>query len=183
MKAAYVLSLSLIAMLIAGTAFAQLGEIAGPVNINVSVGSSNFSMGFTIINPTSSPISYYIVLPQFNASTANQIAPTVTITPMNGSVPVHSSIVLNITAYVPSSDSVGVSWTGYALALIVPNASTGGGARIETGVAKTITIKSIKPKPNYLIYEIGAAIAVIVIALVLAVRRLSRRKTTAKLKK
>lgn len=162
-----------------GMAYAQLGEVAGFVYINASVGGSGYGR-FTIINPTGTPIPYDTTVSQLTTSTANQTSPVISVTPMNGTVQPHSSLILNITAHIPNNDKVGVTWTGFVNALMVPNQSSGGGARVELGVAKRIFVNSEKPVQNYLAYEIAAAVILAAAVAALAVRTIAKKRAGAK---
>ena len=68
-----------------GASYAQIGEVAGPLNFNVSIGSRQ-SLTLTIVNGGSGgPISY-MATPTITTVIPNSTAPTVTVKPMNGTI-------------------------------------------------------------------------------------------------
>lgn len=151
---------------------AQIGEVAGFVYINASVGGSS-SGPWTIINPTNQSFVYKIILPQLTGGAANQTLPNVTVTPSNGTLGAHTQLVLNVTAYVPSNDKVGLTWTGFVEALVAPGASASG-ATLQVGTAKRIFITSIAAQTNWPL--IIGMVVVVVIAIAIATLLLMRRK-------
>ncbi len=170
-RRAYLLFFIFLAALVSPIVHAQIGEVAGFVYINASVGGSA-SGTWTIVNPSNQSVSYEIMLPTLSGGAANQTTPTVTITPSKGVIPAHSQLKLNVTAYVPSNDKVGLTWTGIAEALVAPNTSVSG-ATLQAGTAKNIFINSIAPKTNWLLI---AVVAVVILAIVIAVLLLLRRR-------
>jgi hypothetical protein len=157
-------------------AYAQLGEVAGPLNFNVSVGSSA-SLQYTLINGGSQPIHYQIVLPSLNI-VPNSTAPTFTVSQMNGTISPQSQLVINVTAYMPSNDKPGMHWGGILQAVEVSNITiSGSGAVIHQGVAKLVGVTAAQPKGIPLLY-IVLAIVVLIIIIVLVYYFMRRRKHT-----
>ncbi len=153
---------------------AQIGEVAGPVYLNVSLGS-NATSHFTIVNPTNTSACFKTLEPVLIGGGPNATTPNVTVTPLYGCVPPHSQYFVNVTAYMPSNDIVGLQWTGFAEALVVQNTSGGGGgAYLQGGVAKRVYINSL-PAIVHPISPYVYAIAVVVLA-VLAAAALKLRK-------
>lgn len=167
MKVHFALFLFTLLFLAFSTAYiakAQLGEVAGQPSFNVSLGSSE-SITVTIINEGSVPLPFKVILPTLN-TIANTTTPSVTASPMSGSIAPNSDTSINVTVNMPSnSKNLDHTWTG--VMQIVENSavstsgSSGEGAVIVEGVAKIITITASPPKFN--IFEIIVP-AVIVVA-------------------
>ena len=177
--------LLLLVMLLGSSAVAltcaQLGEVAGGQNFNVSLGGTATSNTFTIVNAGSSPIGFVVKLPQFN-TIPNSTTPNVTIYPMNGTLAPHSDFKLNITVYMPlDHNKPGDRWDGLiqVLQTLPAGSGTGGGAVIETGVGKEIIIVATAEVYNWPLIGIGVAI-VMVAAYLLYTRFLSKGKGKAK---
>lgn len=139
--------------------YAQIGEVAGPLNFNVSLGSRE-SLTLTIANGGGDAIEY-MATPTITTSILNSTAPQVSITPMNGSISPHSQFQLNVTAYVPSNkNKPGMTWNGYVSVVEVSNVTIVSGARIQAGALKMFTITAAKPKFN----ELYVLVAMLVVA-------------------
>ncbi|MCL5423467.1 MAG: hypothetical protein M1385_00080 [Candidatus Marsarchaeota archaeon] len=141
---------------------AQIGEVAGPVNFNVSAGSSQ-SLSVTIVNGGNNPL-FFNATPIVTTLIANEITPTVTVFPKNGTIGPHSQAVLNLTTFVPGSDKPGLEWNGQ-LSVVSNSLSTitGSGAIIQEGALKIFTITSAQPKFNILFVILIIVIVVILI--------------------
>jgi hypothetical protein len=141
---------------------AQLGEVAGALIINVNVGSSN-STTLTIFNSASVPMDYRIVLPSF-PTIANEISPTVNVNPMNGTIAPHTQIYINVTAFLPGSDTAGQAWQGLLQIIGVSNSTASGGAQLQAGLGKVVAVNSLPAKPFVIPYALIGVVAVIVVA-------------------
>src|ERR1700730_3080453 len=124
--------------LIQSISYAQIGEIAGALVYNVSVGSSNTSH-LTIFNSGTSPIHFSVGLPQFNPI-PNETSPTVFIYPMNGTIAPQESYKLNVTVYMPGNDKPKTKWDGLIQVVQIANQTIVGGATVQAGVGKEIII-------------------------------------------
>ena len=175
---------------IAAVSSAQLGEQSGQPTLNVSVGGSAV-FNYSVMNSGSGTINFTVILPTLNTIPHNA-TPTVTITPMSGSLPPGGSKTISIKAYVPSGDKVGLKWQGVVQVVeVVPSASSSGGlgATINAGIAKILTIYSTAPKSSPLLYYIIIIVAVAAIAVaayyLLVLRRAKivaqRKKKTMKI--
>ena len=156
----FILVLGLVSLI--PVAYAQLGEIAGAVNISVSVGGTG-SGAFTAINPTNQSQYYQVQLPVLSGGVANELLPDVAIIPMNGTIGPHASQTFNVIVTIPSNDTAGSKWSG--MATVNPSPPPGvSGARIEIGIAKEININALPAKPtDYLPYVVvGAVVAVLI---------------------
>ncbi len=175
---------------LAAVSSAQLGEQAGQPTLNVSVGGSAV-FNYSVMNSGSSTINFTVILPVLNTIPHNA-TPTVTITPMSGSLPPGGSKTISIRVSVPSGDKVGLKWQGVVQVVeVVPSVSSSGGlgATINAGIAKILTIYSTAPKTSPILYYIIAIVVVAVIAVaayyLLVIRRAraeaQRRKKTMKI--
>jgi hypothetical protein len=155
-------------------ATAQLGEVAGGLVFNVSLGGTQSNDNFTIVNAGSGPIGFSVMLPQFN-NIPNTTAPTVTIYPMNGTLAPHSQKHINVTVYVPTkNNTVGLRWDGLIQVLSVLNQSDNpGGAVIQTGVGKEIIITTKAQEFNWQL--IGLAILIAAAIAYVAYMKLKQR--------
>ncbi len=163
--------------------YAQIGEVAGPVNFNVSVGSYQ-SLPVTIVDGGNAPIAFNVTY-VLTTKIKNVTAPIVTINPMNGTINPHSEVVLNVTTYVPGNDKPGTFWNGQIS--VVSNSVaqiTGSGAIIRAGTLKIFTITAAQPKSNILF-----VILIVIIAAILIVafyyfykKRTKIRKSASKLR-
>ena len=155
------------------SSYAQIGEVAGPMNFNVSLGSSE-SLTLTIINGGGDAIEY-MATPTITTSIPNSTAPQVSVIPTNGSIAPHSQARLNVTAYIPGSkNKPGMVWNGYVSVVEVSNVTVVSGARIQAGALKMFTITAAAPKFQPL-YVLVAMLAVAGIGLV-AYRFVSTRR-------
>ena len=151
-------SLFLISVLL-GASYAQIGEVAGPLNFNVSIGSRQ-SLTLTIVNGGSGgPISY-MATPTITTVIPNSTAPTVTVKPMNGTIAPRSMVHLNVTVYMPSGkNKPGMMWSGYVSTVELSNTSVVNGANIQAGALKIMTITAAASKFQE-IYILIAAVVV-----------------------
>ncbi|MCL4404703.1 hypothetical protein M1583_01800 [Candidatus Marsarchaeota archaeon] len=159
---------------------AQLGEQAGQPTLNISVGSIG-TFNYSILNSGSTPLSYKVILPTLNTIPHNA-TPTVTVTPMNGTLAPNSQQVISIKVNVPSGDKPYLKWQGILSVVVVApaaNITSGAGAVIREGVAKILTVESAPPRGIPLIYYLIAAL-VIVIAIVVAVYFALKKKSRSK---
>ncbi|MEM0149763.1 MAG: hypothetical protein QXW10_02615 [Candidatus Micrarchaeaceae archaeon] len=144
--------------------YAQLGEQAGEPVMNVSVGSSSF-FNYSVLNSGSTPINFTVIISPLNTIPHNA-TPTVTVTPMNGTLAPHSSAVVSIKVSMPSSDKPGLEWQGIVQVVEASPTSTihtGEGAVITAGIAKILTIYSAKAKPLPLIYYVVIIVVVVIV--------------------
>ncbi len=157
--------LFILSFLVLGIASAQLGEVAGPVSFNVNISSSQ-TIQLNVINSGSSPISYKVILPQLVAQQVNSTAPNITSsTPLVGTIMPYTQFPINLTVYMPSGNNKpGYSWSGVVQVIETTNQTQAGGAVVQSGVAKIISISAAQPKPlNPLIY-VGGIIIIAIIA-------------------
>ena len=155
--------------------YGQFGEVAGQPTINVPIGSSN-ATNVTLANSGPTPIRFTSVLPSFT-NYGKTTPPIITLIPENGTIPPYSDLNIEIKAYLPAhNNSVGDSWTGIVQFIEVSNTTNAGGAVINAGLAKILTVKAGLPRPNLLLY----AAIVIVIALIAAISYLALRRRRAK---
>lgn len=141
---------------------AQIGEFAGHVRFNISIGSTE-TLPMTIFDAGNQSINFQVQLPHLSL-VRNATAPVVTVSPMNGTLRPGYSQVLNITVYLPyKNNTPGMAWSGIVSAFEVTS-NSGGGASVSTGVGKIITIVAYPSKtPNY-----GPIIEIIIIVAVIA---------------
>lgn len=162
-KRLYITLFFLLLSTILGMSLAQIGEVAGPVNFNVSAGSSQ-SLSVTIVNGGNNPL-FFNATPLVTTVIVNETTPTVIVSPKNGTIGPHSQAVLNLTAFVPGGDKPGLEWNGQ-LSVVSNSLSTitGSGAIIQEGALKIFTITSAQPKFNVLF-----AILIVVIVAILII--------------
>jgi hypothetical protein len=146
----------LCAFLAAGTSSACIGLVAGKVQFNVTVGSSE-TLPIYIHNACQNQsISYDAgvkLVPLVNQST-----PRVTISPANGTLGPGAYASLNITVYMPYNATPGTVWHGGAVATEVTNESAYG-ATVQVGVVKEFAVTAVAAPPDYRLYA-AAAIAI-----------------------
>ena len=181
MNSKYVSLLILLSLSFTALSYAQLGEQAGQPTMNVSVGSSA-TFNYSILNGGSTPINFTVILPTLNTIPHNA-TPTVTVTPMNGTLAPHSNMAVSIKVDVPGSDKPGLEWQG--IVQVVEAAptkitSSGEGAVITAGVAKILTIYSAAPKPIPLIYYIVAIVVVVIVIVAVISAVILRRSSKAR---
>lgn len=175
-------ALALVVLLFAlsTVSYAQLGEQAGEPFFNISVGSSS-TFNYSILNSGSTPINYTVILPKLNTIPHNA-TPTVTVTPMNGTLGPSSQQVISIRVSIPSSDKPHLKWQGI-LSVVETSAATnitsGAGAVIRAGVAKIVTVESEPSKGLPLIYYMVAILAVIIVVVVAVYAKFSVRRSRA----
>ena len=142
-----------------GASYAQIGEVAGPLNFNVSIGSRQ-SLTLTIVNGGSVPLSY-MATPTVTTILPNSTTPQVTVTPVNGSIPARSMARLNVTVYMPGGrNKPGMVWGGYVSTVELSNSSVASGANIQAGALKIMTITAAPAKFQE-IYILIAALAIV----------------------
>ena len=172
-------AISLLLVFGASFAGAQLGEVAGGLNFNVSLGGSQTSNTFTIVNAGNSTIGFSIINPAFN-QIPNSTTPTVIISPMNGTLAPHSNLRIDVTVIMPTGqDKPGMRWDGFIQVLsVLANSDNPGGAVIQTGVAKEIIIVAAPEQYNW--FLIGGAVVVVAVVAYLAYRRFGKKMTRKK---
>lgn len=153
-------------ILILGLTFAQLGEVAGPVSFIVNISSSQ-TLQIVVINSGSTSISYKIILPTLKAQQVNSTNPIVTSPSLNGTIKPYGQVPINITVYVPSKNNKpGYSWTGIVQVIETTNQTNAGGAVVQSGVAKIISITATEPKAlNPLIYIVATILIICIIGI------------------
>ena len=154
------------------TAYAQLGEQAGPLIFNVTLGGSQ-TLNYSILNGGSSPINFTVILPMLNTIPNNQ-TPIVKVYPMNGTLAPHSQQTMHVTVFMPAKDKPGLTWSGGYSAgtsgIVVvegaPSVASGGGmgAVVYAAVIKGLIIKSAKPPINILLIVGIVSLAAIIVA-------------------
>ncbi len=158
--------LLILTILVSTIVYAQLGEVAGPVAFDVNISSSQ-TLQLNVINSGNSPIFYKIILPALVSHQVNSTTPNITSsTPLIGTIMPYEQMSVNLTVYMPSGkNKPGYSWSGIVQVVETTNQTQAGGAVVQGGVAKIISISASEPKPlNPLIYLAG----VIVIAAIAA---------------
>jgi hypothetical protein len=179
--------------------YAGLGELAGGMNFNVSVGSRQ-SLNLTIFNSGNGPVGYEASLIQLS-TIPNESTPVVTIIPANGILQAHQQQLLNVTVYFPPYQRVdpGLNWTGLIQVLeITNNSNAAGGVVISAGVAKVISITSSKQviqviissspptqqqNPFKIIYESVGAIVIIIVLIAIYYIYMHKRTTAPSTRK
>jgi hypothetical protein len=146
--------------------FSSIGQIAGPLNFNVSIGGTQ-SQTLTIINSGDEPINYSST-PTVTTLIPNATMPQITINPSNGIVEPHGRVCLNVTVYMPGNkNKPGMKWQGYVSTVELTTMSMVGGANIQAGVLKMMAITAAPPKIPIMLYAgIAIAVAIVVIAIV-----------------
>ena len=164
-----ILSLLLFYMLF-NTPHAQLGEFAGHIVFNVTLGQSETLDQWTIFNSGNSPVTYNVIAPSITInkvaglSANNRTAPIMIITPSTGTLQPRQNQVLNITVYMPAKNNTGgLSWEAIPQIVTVTNNTNPGGAVVQVGVAKIISINAVNPEPDYALYAFTAVIIIIII--------------------
>jgi len=156
------IGLFLLLVFTAVSAKAELGEVAGQPNFNVSLGQSE-TLNVTLLNSGDEPIGFSVVMPVLS-TVPDATTPTVTAYPMNGIIQPRSPYRVAITVHMPTAkNKPGLSWTGVMQFLQVSNVSNPGGAVLQVGVAKIVTITAMaaaKPEPSEM-YLLFAALAVV----------------------
>ena len=149
------------------TAHAQLGEVAGEPTFYVNI-SGTYSYNYTFINEGAAPIPFKTIITNFKTTAKNATEPTVTAYPMSGTIPPNSQIKVRVNVYLPAKNNTpGMKWQGVLEVVVNSTSSSTGGAVIDEGVAKIVTIVATAPKPNYTV-EILVILAIAVIAIVIA---------------
>src|SRR5208283_5264860 len=110
--------------------------------------------------------SFRSILPTWSNYGPKTTPPIVTLTPNNGIIPSRSQFRVMITAYVPThNNTVGDSWMGPVQFIQVTNSTNPGGAVLEAGLLKVLTVTATPPIFSIVPY----AIAVVVIAVIVVV--------------
>jgi hypothetical protein len=162
------------------TAHAQLGEVAGEPTFYVNI-SGTYSYNYTFINQGSTPIPFKVIITNFRTTAKNATEPIVTASPMSGTIPPNSQIKVRTNVYLPAKNNTpGMRWQGVLEVVVNSTSSSTGGAVIDEGVAKIVTIVATAPKPNYIVeILITLAIAIIVVG-VAALAYIRKSKKPAK---
>lgn len=161
--------------------YAQFGEVAGPVNFNVTLGSSQ-TLNMTIVNTGNSQVKFVATL-GYLSNVLNETAPNITISPSNGTIAGHTQETLAITVHMPSTDTPGTSWIGIVSVAEVSNSTPiGGGAYLQAGVAKNISILASKPKGSIVPYVI-LLVLLIILAVALWYYTKNRKQNAIKTKR
>lgn len=150
------------------TVHAQLGEFAGHMVFNVTLGQSE-TLQWTIFNSGEYPITWNAVAPSITInnvsgiSSSNRTFPIITLSPSGGTLTPRENQVINVTVYMPAKNNTGgLSWEAIPQVVEVTNNSNPGGATIQVGVAKILAINAVNPQPDYLIY-VGAIIVIVAV--------------------
>ncbi len=123
---------------------AALGMVAGQPHINVSIGGYH-SVNIILLNTGSIPVSFKVVLPIFKSKNNNTI-PNITVSPMIATIAPKTDLVVNVTAYVSKkNNTIGNSWVGILQFIEVSNITNIGGAVINSGLAKIVTVTVVAP--------------------------------------
>jgi len=147
---------------------AQMGQFGGGLILNVTLGGSN-STTLTIFNSGDAPLNYRIVSPVMS-TIVNETTPTITISPMNGTLAPHTQLAIKVNASVSAKDKPGLAWQGLIQTIGVTNATANGGAQIQAGLGKVIFVYSVEPPaPPPTPWGEIISIAAIVIALIAGV--------------
>jgi len=157
---------------ILSTAYAQLGEQAGPLVFNVTLGGSQ-TLNYSILNGGSYPINFTVILPMLNTIPNNE-TPIVKVYPMNGTLAPHSQQTMHVTVFMPAKDKPGLTWNGGYSAgtsgIVVvegaPSIANGGGigAVVYAAVIKGLIIKSANPTVNIMLIVGIVLLAAIIVA-------------------
>ncbi len=133
------------------SAYAQLGEVAGPLNFNVSIGSSQ-TQQLVLINGGSTPITVKTTLNSIT-QIANTITPSVTFNPEVATIPPHSQLAINVTVAMPYNTSdISKHWEAIISAAEQSNITISGtGAVVVAGMAKIANITALPPRTNWLL--------------------------------
>jgi hypothetical protein len=121
---------------------AQFGEQGGQPHFQVQVGH-NQTFQWVLLNEGNSSIGFQIQIESI-AAQGNQTTPTITASPMHGVIPAGGSFVVNLTVSMPLNDTPNaVTWSTIASAVEASNVSNPGGAVLQAGVAKIVSIAAI----------------------------------------
>ncbi|QRF74385.1 hypothetical protein Micr_00921 [Candidatus Micrarchaeum sp.] len=143
---------------------AQLGEVAGEPTFYVNI-SGTYHYNYTFINEGSTPIPFKTIMTSFRTSAKNSTPPVVTADPSYGTIPPNSQIHIEVSVYLPSKNNTsGMQWQGVFEVVDNSTSNKVGGAVINEGVAKIITVVAKPPKPNYTVYILSAIIAIAIVA-------------------
>jgi len=172
------------------TSYAQLGEQAGALIFNVTLGGSQ-TLNYSILNGGSSPINFTVILPTLNTIPNNE-TPIVKVYPMNGTLAPHSQQTMHVTVFMPAKDKPGLTWSGGYSAgttgiVVVEGspsiANSGGmGAVVYAAVIKGLIIKSAKPPVNIMLI-VGIVLLAAIIVAGSALYYYYRKRAVAKAKK
>lgn len=143
-------------------AHGQLGEVAGQVHFNVSIGGSQ-TLNMTVVNSGSSSVGFTASLNSIT-KIANTTTPKVTVSPASGVLLPHQQENLQITVSMPyNSKDIGKGWEAIISVVEQSNSSSSsGGITVQEGVAKIITISAKQPTFPLLIIIIIVVIVAVV---------------------
>ena len=158
---------------------AQIGEVAGQPVFNVSAGGTQ-TLNITLLNSGDAPIGYSAIPPSLN-TIPNETTPTVTISPMSGVIAPHGQFKVAITVSIPLEDKPGLAWTGPVQFLQASNVSNPGGAVLQVGALKILTIYSKKAvfRIDLLFEGLAAAVIIVGCAAYLIMGRKKRKRSEA----
>lgn len=129
--------------------FAQLGEVAGPLGFTVQVGHTE-TLQWRLLNNGNDSIAVHVTIPPQLQITSNvvqaenQTTPTISLYPVNATVPSHGILTINVTVFMPLNNTPNqTSWEGILSAEEVSNQTNPGGAVVFAGVAKISSISAI----------------------------------------
>ncbi|BCS91214.1 MAG: hypothetical protein ARM1_0671 [Candidatus Micrarchaeota archaeon] len=158
---------------------AQIGEIAGPLNFNVTLGHKE-SLNWTIINQGNSTL-YYVASLDYISNITNTTTPAVSIYPSNGYISPRSYINIRVTVQAPNDyRDVGKEWEGILIAKIINNVTYNATyVSIGYGVAKQFSITISKPQSLIapLVVLIAAILIIAYIAYMIVHHAHKRRET------
>jgi hypothetical protein len=133
---------SLVLSYLAAAPMAQFGEEAGALGFQVQVGH-NQTLQLHLLNAGNTIIGFRMQVPSVTQQD-NQITPTVTVSPMFGTIFPYSSFAVNVTVFMPLNNTPhAATWTFILSAIEASNASNPGGAVLQAGVAKIVTIQAV----------------------------------------
>ncbi|MEM0154969.1 MAG: hypothetical protein QW814_04010 [Methanothrix sp.] len=184
MRFSYVFVVALLALFsvsfLIGISSAQLGEVAGEPTFYVNI-SSTYHYNYTFINQGATPIPFKTIMTNFKTSAKNSTLPIVTVTPSTGTIPPNSQIHIEVSVYLPAKNNTpGMQWQAVLEVVANSTSSKVGGAVIDEGVAKIITIVATSAKPNYTAYILGGIAIVAIVIGVIAGLYVKRNKKAAK---
>jgi len=182
---AYV-SIFLVLVFSSAIANAQIGVVAGQPVFNISIGDSQ-TLNVILVNSGDDPIGFSAA-PVSLTAIPNATTPTVTVYPMNGTILGHGSFKVSVTVYIPyDKNKPGLSWTGLLQFLQASNATNPGGAVLQIGVLKVLTVNAAEAIFPMTLFIISIVIVVIVIIAIIIIllylrRRKKKKEATAKRK-
>jgi hypothetical protein len=172
----YLVYFIFLSFVISNVAYAQLGQQAGPLIFNITLGE-NQTLNYSILNSGSSPLNFTVITPKLNTIPNNE-TPIIKIYPMNGTIAPHSQQIIHVTVYIPSNNEPGLTWNGgyekNTSGIIVMQSTAlmknaGMGANIYAAVMKGITIYSIQPVNTTLNLYIFIDLIILIIILIIII--------------